>query len=95
MKHEFNGHEVNGIHGVNGKKCYYIAFDLVNKLHDFTGMPDLSGNIYCDYFFRKTHARLYLGIDELGNSQRVGQIESLRNAYRISKRLRRNKVRSI
>ena len=36
-----------------------LSIYLVNKLHDFTGMPDLSGNIYYDYFFRKTHARLY------------------------------------
>ena len=59
VEHDFNGHEVNGIHGVNGKKCYDRAFYLVNKLHDFTGMLDLSGNFCYDDFFRKSHARLY------------------------------------
>ena len=57
-EHDFNGHEVNGINGVNGKKCYDRAFYLVNKLHDFTGMPCLSGKFGYDDFFRKTHARL-------------------------------------
>ena len=32
--HDFNGHEVNGIHGLNGKKCYDKALNLVN----ITGM---------------------------------------------------------
>ena len=59
VEHDFNGHEVNGINGVNGKKCYDRAFHLVNKLHDFTGMLDLSGNFCYDNFFRKSHARLY------------------------------------
>ena len=59
VEHDFNGHEVNGIHGVYGKKCYCRAFHLVNKLHDFNGMHDLSGNFCYDDFFRKTHARLY------------------------------------
>ena len=58
MEHDFNGHEVNGIHGVNGKKCYERAFHLLNDLHDFNGMYGLSGNFY-DHFFRKTHAPLY------------------------------------
>ena len=39
--HDFNGHEVNGIHGLNGKKCYDKALHLVNNLHDFTGMHGL------------------------------------------------------
>ena len=59
VEHDFNGHEVNGIHGVYGKKCYCRAFHLVNKLHDFNGMHDLSGNFCYDDFFCKTHARLY------------------------------------
>ena len=44
VEHDFDGHVINGIHGVNGKECYYRAFHLVNKLYDFTGMLDLSGN---------------------------------------------------
>ena len=63
VEHDFNGHVINGIHEVNGKKCYYRAFHLVNKLYDFTGMLDLSGNFCSDDFFRKSHARLYF--DEL------------------------------
>ena len=59
VEHDFNGHVINGIHGANGKKCYYRAFHLVNKLYDFTGMLDLSGNFCYDDFFRKSHARLY------------------------------------
>ena len=62
MEHDFNGHEVNGIHGDNGKKCYDRAFYLVNKLHDFTGMHYLSGKFCYNDFFRKNHARLYLVI---------------------------------
>ena len=58
LEHDFNGHVINGIHEVNGKKCYYRAFHLVNKLYDFTGMLDLSGNFCYDDFFRKNHARL-------------------------------------
>ena len=57
--HDFNGHEVNGIHGLNGKKCYDKALYLVNNRHDFKGMHDLKGNFPYDDFFRKTHARLY------------------------------------
>ena len=57
--HDFNGHEVNGIHGVYGKKCYCRAFHLVDKFHDFNGMQNLNGNFCYDDFFRKTHARLY------------------------------------
>ena len=50
MDHDFNGHVINGIHGVNGKECYYRGFHLVNKLYDFTGMLDLSGNFCYDDF---------------------------------------------
>ena len=35
VEHDFNGHEVNGINEVNGKKCQDSAFHFVNKLHDF------------------------------------------------------------
>ena len=56
--HDFNGHEVNGIHGLNGKKCYNKALYLVNNRHDFKGMHDFKGNFPYDDFFRKTHARL-------------------------------------
>ena len=38
------------------------VFNLVNKLYDFTGMLDLSGNFCYDNFFRKSHAQLYLQI---------------------------------
>ena len=57
VEHDFYGHEVNGIHGVYGKKCYDRDFHLVNRLHDFNGMHDLSGSFCYDDFFRKTHAR--------------------------------------
>ena len=50
-EHDFNGLEVNGIHGVYGKKCYCRAFHLVDKLHDFNGMHDLNGNFCYDDFF--------------------------------------------
>ena len=59
VEHDFNGHEFNGIHGDNGKKCYDRAFLLVNKLHDFIRMHDLSGIFCYNVFFRKTYARLY------------------------------------
>ena len=65
MEHDFYGHEVNGIHGVNGKKCYDRAFHLANKLHDFTGMHYLSGKFCFDDFFRKTNARLYIQVFSL------------------------------
>ena len=29
--HDFNGHEVNGMHGVNGKKCYDGAFYVIKN----------------------------------------------------------------
>ena len=60
VEHDFNGLEVNGIHGFIGKKCYDRAFHLLNNLHDFNGMHGLSGNFCYDHFFRKTHAPLYL-----------------------------------
>ena len=60
--HDFNGHEVNGIHGLNGKKCYDKALYLVNNRHDFKGMHDFKGNFPYYDFFRKTHARLYLNL---------------------------------
>ena len=58
--HDFNGHEVNGIHGLNGKKCYDKTLYLVDKRHDFKGMHDCKGNFPYDDFFRKTHAQLYM-----------------------------------
>ena len=42
--HDFNGHEVNGIHGIYEKKGYNEAVYLVNKKHDFTGIRDINGN---------------------------------------------------
>ena len=30
--HEFNGHEFNGIHEFNGKKCHDGAFYVVNRI---------------------------------------------------------------
>ena len=65
--HDFNGHEVNGMHGVKGKRCYDRAFHLVNNLHDFTGMHGIKGNFCYDNFFRKSHAPLYSeGVGEVG-----------------------------
>ena len=60
VEHDFYGHEVNGIHGVNGKKCLDRALRFVNKLHDFKGIHDLSGNFCYEDFCGKTHARMYL-----------------------------------
>ena len=52
--HDFNGHEVNVIHGVNGKSA---TTELFICLYDFTGMHGLVGRNFCyDHFFRKTHA---------------------------------------
>ena len=51
--HAFNGHEVNGIHGLYAKKGYDEALDSVNKRHD------INGNFPYDDIFRKNHARLY------------------------------------
>ena len=31
VEHDFNGHEVNGIHGFNGKICYDGPFYAVNN----------------------------------------------------------------
>ena len=73
MEHDFNGHEVNGIHDVNGKKCYDIVFHLVNNLHDFTGMHGLRRNFCYDHFFRKTHARLYLQVLKVQYSMSVNR----------------------
>ena len=56
--HDFNGHEVNGIHGIYEKKGYNEAVYLVNKRHDFTGIHDIKGNFPYDNIFRKNHARL-------------------------------------
>jgi len=61
VEHDFYGHEVNGIQGVNGKKCYDSAFHLVNKLHDLTeNFCYDSCRLSTDLpsAFRKTHARL-------------------------------------
>ena len=71
MEHNFNGHEVNGIHGGNGKKSYDRAFHLVNKLHDFTGMHYLSGKFCYDDFFRKNHARLIYTQPPLERSREI------------------------
>ena len=57
--HDFNGHEVNGIRGIYGKKGYDEAVYLVNKRHDFTGIHDINGKFPYDDIFRKDHARLY------------------------------------
>ena len=56
--HDFNGHEVNGIHGFYGKKGNEEAPYSVNKRHDFSGIHDISGNFPYDDIFRKNHARL-------------------------------------
>ena len=55
---DFNGHEVNGIHGLYGKKRYDKALYLVNKRQDITGIHDINGNFSYDDIFRKNHARL-------------------------------------
>ena len=57
--HDFNGHEVNGIHGLYEKKGYNKALYSVNKRYDITGIHDINGNFPCDDIFRKNHARLY------------------------------------
>ena len=49
--HEFNGHEVKGIHELSGKKCYDKAPYSVNNRHDFTGMHVLNGNFFLRRFF--------------------------------------------
>ena len=57
--HDFNGHVVNGIHGLYGKKGYGEALYSVYKRHDFTGIHYINGNFPYDDIFRKNHARLY------------------------------------
>ena len=57
--HDFNGHGVNGIHGLYGKKGYDEALYSANKRHDFTGIHDINRNFPYDDIFRKNHARLY------------------------------------
>ena len=56
--HDFNGHEVNGNHGLYGKKGYDESLNSVNKRHDFSGIHD-NGKFPYDDIFRKNHARLY------------------------------------
>ena len=51
MEHDFNGHEVNGIHEVNGKKYHDRAFHFVNKLHDFKGIHDYDHGIFATTIF--------------------------------------------
>ena len=58
--HDFNGHEVNGVHGLIRIKCNDNPLYLVNKLHDFTEIHDLNGNLPYDDFVGKTHTRLYV-----------------------------------
>ena len=57
--HDFNGHEVNGIHGLYGNMGCDEALYSVNKRHDITGIHDINGNFPYDDIFRKNHARLY------------------------------------
>ena len=57
--HDFNGHEVNGIHELYGKKGDDGVLYSVNKRHDFTGIHDINGKFPYDDIFRKNHARLY------------------------------------
>ena len=52
----FNGHEVNEIHELYGKKGCDEAHCSVNNGNDFTGIHDLNGNFHCHDFFCKTHA---------------------------------------
>jgi len=51
--HDFNGHEVNGIHGLYGKKGYDKALYSVNKRHDITGIHGINRNFPYDHIFRK------------------------------------------
>ena len=46
--HDFNGHEVNGIHGLYGKKGYDEALYSVNKRNDITEIHDINGNFPYD-----------------------------------------------
>ena len=60
---DFNGHEVNRIHGLNGKKCYHKALYLVDNRHDFKGMHDFKGNFPYDDNYYIFHVVLqYIGI---------------------------------
>ena len=81
--------EINGIHGLNGKKCYNKAPCLVNNRQDFTGMHDLKGNFPYDNFFRKTHARLYFGLrskESIGREKtKTNKSAHLSNVYSMSK----------
>ena len=58
--HDFNGHEVNGIHGLCRKKGYAEALHSVNKRHSFTGIHCINGKFPYDDIFCKNHAQLYL-----------------------------------
>ena len=58
--HDFNGHEVNGIHELYGKKGYDKALYSVNNRYDITKIHDINLNFPYDNFFRKNNARLYL-----------------------------------
>ena len=69
--HDFNGHEVNGIHGFYGKKGYGEALYSVNKRHDFSGIHDINGNLPYYDIFRKNHARLYFLIMERKPSENI------------------------
>ena len=60
--HDFNGLEVNGIHGIYGKKGYDEALYSVNKRHDIAGIHEINGNFPYDDIFRKNHARLYFHV---------------------------------
>ena len=55
--HDFNGNEVNEIHGLYGRKGYDEALYWVNKRHDFTGIHYINGKFPYDYIFLKNHAR--------------------------------------
>ena len=80
--HDFNGHEVNGIHGLNGKKCYNKALYLVNNRRDFKGMHNFKGNFPYDDFFRKTHARLYMTISDYSQSmKKLNNLEGMKESY--------------
>ena len=57
--HDFNGPEINGIHGLYEKKGCDEALYSVNKRHDITRIHDINGNFPYDDIFRKNHARLY------------------------------------
>ena len=58
--HDFKGHEVNGIHGLCGKKGYAEALHSVNKRHSFTGIHCINRKFPYNDIFCKNHAQLYL-----------------------------------